>query len=245
MPARLRFQVPVIRWQVNIVRYLDITVWGMLVVELACSYYVLKWWAGLARSGRLAGGWLLAATAFGIAGQIGKYTIRNALIATFFWYPVSALLAFNALAFMHAPGRSRAGLQLLSGCVVLAWAILALTVEVPGDFSKFTSPMHAVLLAAAGAYTLITRVETSRVDLLRDPAFVVAAFWVIYAIPTVFLSVAARYWMERQDAQTLLNFYSFRNTIVVLSYAILLYGIWLFAQARRPTELGQETAARA
>jgi hypothetical protein len=109
-------------------------------------------------------------------------------------------------------------------------------VETPGEYSRLTSPMHAVLLAAAGAYTLITRVETSRVDLVRDSSFVIAAFWVIYAIPTVFLSVAARYWMEQRDAQTLLNFYSFRNTIVLLSYFILLYGIWLIYRSRKGVE---------
>jgi hypothetical protein len=218
---------------VSIIRYLDITVWGMMAVEVVISCFVFRWWRQLNRSGRLTGGWILAATVFAIGGQIGKYTIRNSLVVTFYWYPISALLAFNALAFMHAPGRSRKSLHVLSIAVVIAWAILALTIEQRGDFSRLTSPMHAVLLAAAGAYTMITRVETSRVDLLRDPAFVVAAFWVIYAIPTVFLSVAARYWMVQRDAQTLLNFYSFRNSVVVLSYAILVYGLWLFAKAPR------------
>jgi hypothetical protein len=213
------------------VRYLDITVYGMLVIEVVCSALVLSWWSRLNRSARMAGAWLWAATLFGILGLLGRHFIRNALMASFFWYPVSALLAFNAMAFMHARGRSRLGLHLLSGVVVMAWGVLALTVEQFGDYSRFTSPMHAVLLAAAGAYTLITRVEASRVDLLRDPVFVIASFWVLYAIPTVFLSVAARFWMEAGDTQTLLHFYSFRNTIVNLSYPILLYGIWL---SRRP-----------
>lgn len=215
------------------IRYLDVTVWGMLTVEVACSICILRWWKLLDRRGRLSGGWLLAATMFGIGGIVGKYAIRNALVVTFYWYPISALLAFNALAYMHARGRSRRALHMLSLAVVIAWAVLAITVEERGDFSRLTSPMHAVLLAAAAAYTLITRVETSRVDLLRDPAFVVAAFWVMYAVPTVFLSVAARFWMAAQDTQTLLNYYSFRNTIVTLSYAIMLYGIWLFAEAKR------------
>jgi hypothetical protein len=230
---------------VNIIRYLDITGWGMIVVEVVCSFFVVTWWSRLNRSARLAGGWLLAATAFGIGGTIARYAFRNALAVSFYWYPVSALLAFNALAYMHTAGRSRRALQLLSVAVIVAWAVLALFVEERGNYSRFTSPMHAVLLAAAGAYTLITRVETSRTDLLRDPAFVVAAFWVIYAIPTVFLSVAARYWMEQRDTQTLLNYYSFRNTIVILSYGILLYGIWLHAKVRARNDLFADRTIRA
>src|SRR5690606_39384427 len=135
-------------------RYLDVTVWGMLVVEIICSICIARWWSLLDRRGRLTGGWLLAATLFGIGGVIGKYAFRNALFVTFFWYPISAILAFNALAYMHAGGRSRKTLHALSVAVIIAWAALALFVETPGDFSRFTSPMHAVLLAAAAAYTL-------------------------------------------------------------------------------------------
>ena len=217
-------------------RYLDLTVWGVIVIETLSSLFVLHMWPRLGRSVRLAGGWLLAATLFGWGGHFGRVLLQNSLIVTYFWFPVSAILAFNALAAMHGPGRSRTGLRILSWCVVVAWAVLGIAVEQPGDYSRLTSPMHAVLLAAAAAYTLITRVEASRTDLLRDSSFVISAFWVMYAVPTVFLSVAARYFVTVEDRQTLINFYSFRNTIVFLVYPILIYGIWLAtAPGRRVT----------
>jgi hypothetical protein len=180
------------------------------------------------------GGWVLSATAFAIGATIAKDIIQNSLAVAFFWYPISAIFAFNALASMHGPGRSRGGLRVLSWLMIAAWVVLALAVEGIGEYSRVTSPMHAILLAAAAAYTLITRVEASRTDLLRDPAFVTAAFWVIYAVPTVFLSVAARFWMTMENSEQLLNYYSFRNTIVILSYGILLYGISLWAGIRPP-----------
>lgn len=222
--------------------YLDFSIWGVLIVEVACSLFVLKWWSKLNRSGRLAGGWLLAATAFGVLGKVARYAIQNSLIVTFFWFPVSAILAFNALASMHGPGRSRTGLRLLSWLLVGAWALLAVTIETPGEYSRATSPLHAIMLAAAAAYTLITRVEASRTDLVRDPVFVVAAFWVIYCVPTVFLSVAARFWMTAQDSTQLLNYYSFRNTVVMISYSAMIYGIHLFVAAR--PRLGEPIAGR-
>jgi hypothetical protein len=217
---------------VNSIRYLDLTVWGGMLVEVAGSVLVVRWWSKLNRSGRLVGGWLLAATVFAIGGKIARHAIRNSLVVTFFWFPVSSIFAINALASMHGAGRSRSGLRALSWMMVMAWAILALTIEDFGDYSRITSPMHAILLAAAAAYTLITRVEASRTDLLRDAAFVTAAFWVIYAIPTVFLSVSARFWMTAGNSQQLLNYYSFRNTIVILSYGVLIYGIALWANTR-------------
>lgn len=185
---------------------------------------------------------MIAASFFAIGAQVGRYAFQNALIVTFFWYPVSSILAFNALAAMHSPGRSRTGLRVLAWALVLAWAALGILVEAPGEYSRVTSPMHAVLLAAAGAYTLITRVETSRTDLLRDPSFVIAAFWVLYAVPTVFLSVAARYWMQNNDTAALLRFYAFRNTIVILSYPILVYGISLLVASQQ--NLRTPTAGR-
>ena len=229
----------------NDISYLKLTVWGVIVLETLGSMLVLRWWKLLPRSGRLAGGWLLAATLFGWGGHFGKVFLRNSLIVTYFWFPVSAILAFNALASMHGPGRSRVGLRILSWLVVIAWAVLGILVETPGDYSRLTSPMHAVLLAAAGAYTLITRVEASRTDLLRDSSFVISAFWVIYAIPTVFLSVAARYFFNTiGDSRLLVNFYSFRNTIVFLVYPILLFGIWLStAHGRSAHSLPEPRAA--
>lgn len=214
---------------------LRVTVWGMLAVELVGSYLVLRWWGDLRRTGRLAGGWLLAATLYGVLGKIGQYAIGNSIIVTFFWFPVSAILAFNALASMHSPGRSRNTLRTLSWVMVLAWATFALTVETPGEYSRITSPMHAILLAAAASYTLITRVETSRTDLLRDPAFVIAAFWVVYAVPTVFLSVAARLWVYTEDFNQVLQYYTFRNTIVIGAYFALLYGLRISHDCNRST----------
>jgi hypothetical protein len=213
--------------------FLDATLWVMLAVEIGGSVLVIRLWPALTRTGRLAGGWFLAATVFGLLGQFGRFVLQNSQISTFFWFPVSALLAINALASIHPPGRSRSGLRLLSWVMVLGFATLALTVEQPGDYSKITSPAHAILLAAAAAYTLITRVEASRTDLLKDPSFVIAAFWLIYAVPTVFLSVAARMWVYTTHYNQVLYYYSFRNTIVIVSYFALLYGISLSVNRRR------------
>jgi hypothetical protein len=218
---------------VTIRDYLEVTVWAMLAAELACSFFVLRWWGSLTRTGRLVGGWLLAATLFNAVGKIARFTIQNSLIVTFFWFPASSILAFNALASMHPPGRSRIALRAVSWMMVIGWAVLALTVEVPGEYSRFMSPAHAMLLAAAAAYTLITRVEASRVDLLQDSSFVIAAFWVVYAVPTVFLTVAARLWIGVADSGRLTGYYSFRNSIVVLAYAALLYGVYLSNTRRR------------
>jgi hypothetical protein len=208
------------------------SIWGMMFVELLGSALVLSWWSRLGRTGRLAGGWLLAATLFGILGLIGQYAIENAILASFFWFPVSSILAFNALASIHSPGRSRTVLRALSWMMVLSWVVLSLTIETPGDYSRIASPMHAIILAAAAAYTLITRVEASRTELLQDSSFVIAAFWVIYAVPTVFLSVAARLWVYTEHYYQVLYYYTFRNTVVLLSYSALLYGIRLSLGSR-------------
>lgn len=211
----------------NALEYMRGTVWAILVVEVACSVCILIWWSKLNRTTRLAGGWLLAATFYGILGKIGQYAWDSSIIVTFFWFPVSSILAFNAMASMHAPGRSRTSLRALSWLMVLGWVVSTLVIETPGEYSRITSPAHAIMLAAAAAYTLITRVEASRSDLLRDSSFVIAAFWVVYAVPTVFLSVAARLWMDSEDYAQVIYYYSFRNTIVIASYFALLYGIWL------------------
>ena len=61
----------------NGIQYLNLTTWGVLVIETVGSLYVLGLWRRLNHSSRLAGGWLLAATLFGWGGHFGKVFLRN------------------------------------------------------------------------------------------------------------------------------------------------------------------------
>lgn len=208
------------------VKALWITYFIYVVAEGLTASLAAAWWTRLSPVGRWAAAWIFTAFAATVLGYITRYTVQNSLVVSFFWFPVSAWLACGAMAAIHGPGRSSRAIRVASWLYILAWAILSATVEELGNYSRFTASLHSLIMAGIAAYTLVSRVEASRQDLVRDPGFLLSTAWLIYAIPTVFVEPAARAWLRSGDYDQIVVFFIFRNWIVIGSFVVLVLGLY-------------------
>jgi len=211
------------------------------VLEVAAAVLVLVWWHQLGRTGRLAGMWIVAAAVFGLAGFAAAKLVHNSQYVTFFWYPVSGWFAFRALASAHGKGRVKRGIERYAVVFTVLWLAFALTIETFGEYSLVNSPLHALSLAVLAAFTLVTRVGSADTELMHDTGFVLSAAWLIYAVPTVFLTLPTRTWLAQGKHEQILFYFTFRNVVAIGAYILLLHGIRL-ARSGRPTIAMREFA---
>lgn len=202
--------------------------------EVSVAILVIHWWRQLGRTGRLAGQWIIAAAVIGIAGLASGKLWQNSQYVTFFWYPISGWFAFRALASVHGEGRVKRIIEGYAVVFALLWLVFALTIETFGEYSLVNSPLHALSLAVLSAFTLVTRVGTADTELMQDTGFVLSAAWLIYAVPTVFLTLPTRTWLTQGKYEQILLYFTFRNVVAIGAYVLLIRGIRL-ARSGRPT----------
>ena len=202
------------------------------VFECVASIMTIIWWRKLDRLGRLAGTWFIVAFLTQLIIDVVVARISNALIVTFLWMPLGMVIAMGVLAAAHSPGRSRNGLRIVAWLYVAIWAVLSATYEEPGAYPLITTTLHALILAGAGAYTVVGRVDNARTELWRDPPFLAASGFLLYAVPTVFLTIVGRVYMPDVNVvlplehyEPLLRYYLFRNMVILIAYWFLFAAI--------------------
>ncbi|HET9064915.1 MAG TPA: hypothetical protein VFN22_03735 [Gemmatimonadales bacterium] len=209
------------------------------VLEVAAAVLVITWWRQLGRTGRLAGMWIVAAAGVGLAGLVAAKWVHNSQYITFFWYPISGWFAFRALASVHGEGRVKRAIEGYAVVFALLWLVFALTIETFGQYSLVNSPLHALSLAVLAAFTLVTRVGSAETELMLDTGFVLSAAWLIYAVPTVFLTLPTRTWLAQEKYEQIMLYFTFRNIVAIGAYILLLRGIGL-ARSGQPTAAMRE-----
>lgn len=205
-----------------------------LGLEVIAVVFVISWRHQLGRTGRLAGQWVIAAALLGLIGMASAKLLHNSQYVTYFWYPISGWFAFRALASVHGEGRVKRAIEGYAVVFALIWLVAALTIETFGEYSLVNSPLHALSLAVLAAFTLVTRVGAAESELMQDTGFVLSAAWLIYAIPTVFLTLPTRTWLAQSRYDQIILFFAFRNIVAIGAYILLLHGIRL-ARSGRPT----------
>lgn len=156
-------------------------------------------WRRLDRSFRMIGVWLgllvaerMLSLAVGDTG--GAYVLAR------LWFPLSVLYTMGAIAAMQGNERRRDMFRLVAIGYSLVWIVLMMAYENYAGPPQWTAELHALVLTAAAAFSVVQRAGRARHDLLRDPGFLLSIGLLLFAAPATFLSYTAREWGDTHPA---------------------------------------------
>lgn len=153
-------------------------------------------WRRLARGQRVITLWFAAASLSDIVVIVLARRHQSTQPATRVWFAVSVVLALEALAAYQRSARRVHALRALAGAYVVASVILLVTIEPLAVITTYAEPLHALVILATAAVTLLRRGLFGRGELLLDPGFLIAAGLTGYAIAAVFETLVAQLWVN-------------------------------------------------
>jgi hypothetical protein len=106
--------------------------------------------------------------------------------------PVQTVLLLLALAHWQIGAVARRAVRLAAAGFVAVWALLMLGVEDPRDFSRFASPLRALLVVAVAAWTMVRRSTRTLEVPAGEPWFWVCAGLLLYFGTGVVLGPVSR-----------------------------------------------------
>jgi hypothetical protein len=202
--------------------------YGGSAVELCGAAIGIARWRRLASGQRMITIWFAAATVSDVAAFVTARWFHNNQPAGRIWFAVSVVFALEALAAFQAGKKRVVALRVGILAYLGAWSILAAFVEPLTSISTYTEPLHAVVILAAAAITLVRRASLGRGDLLEDPGFLIAAGLAGYAVATVLETLVGQLWL--QDAPQYVNaYYAASNIVTALGEGVIIKALFLRA----------------
>jgi hypothetical protein len=172
-------------------------------VEIAGGAIGLYRWPRLSRAQRLMTLWLVASALVDLLIETTSARTRNAQPLAHVWYAASVIFGVGAMAALQSDRRL---VRIHQGIVVAflaIWGGLAATVEPITEYSKYSAPLHAVVILGAALAALFRRVVTARDDLLLDSGFLLSVGLIAYAVPSAFQTLVAQLWLREHPANTM------------------------------------------
>lgn len=165
---------------------------GLLItVHVLLSLFGVVRWRKLDTGCRFTWAWaFLGLIARLIPKGFDDPTIR--LVVAHFYYPVSAVLATLALAPYQVTRRAADAVRLAGLGYVFAWAIITPLFEHLHEFSRWTAPLRALLIAVIAAQTIGRPRGRDAGPLSEDRGVLIAAsFMVLYGVTGIIAPYAA------------------------------------------------------
>ena len=203
-----------------------VTAYSMSAVELAGFVIGVARWRHLGRGQRLVTLWFGAATLFDILEFVASHYVHNAQVVGNFWFPVSVALALETLAAFQPDRRARKLYRGLTAAFVVTWLILLVAAGTLTGYSTYAGPSHALLILAVAAIVLLRRSALGRGDVMRDPAFLVAAGLSGYAVAIVFESLIAQLWQYDHQIYAVMYF-SVAHVVTAAAECLMIRALFL------------------
>jgi hypothetical protein len=138
--------------------------------------------------------------------------------------PVRATLLLFAFTAWQTDELSRVALRIANAGFFVLWLVLYLLFEDPTGFSRFASPIHAILLVAVSAYTIVRRSQQSLVPALESDWFWVGAGVLLYFAASVVISPVSRLLMVSAPELVIQAVYV-KAIIYIVAYLLIARGV--------------------
>ena len=212
----------------------DFLSWLLIGVHLLLVLFGLVRWSRLDVGCRFTWAWAVV----GLVARLLQVSLphpADRLIVAHFYFPVSTVLAAWALAFYQPTRRAADAVRLAGVGYVAAWAAITPLFEHLREFSRFTAPLRALLIAVIAILTIRARRRLHRYPPAEDRGLLIAAaFAVLYGATGIVAPYAAAYHTSVPETVALLL--RARDVVILAAMVPMLWACMLHVDLERRAE---------
>ena len=138
--------------------------------------------------------------------------------------PVMTALILWSLSYFQLRLVPRDALRIAAGLYAVVWLVMTAAVEDVTQFSRFTAPLQALVVIAAAAYTLLSRLRHSSVP-ATTPWFWISIAWLLYFGSGAVLDPVSDMMLEVNAIDHLRGVFYVKAGIDIIAFGLLTLGV--------------------